>query len=261
MVQLSTSALLSASLLIAPAAGNSLFAWNPRADAAVVRSRQISAKEALVLRNPHVKRQSASPSVTVTFTTTVPPSTTTDADASLSSTADASAPTDAPIIEVRAVGDSTETLTETVTSVRVVTRTLTNVRTRTRTTTIAAAATTSASTTSSAPLPSGSMRKRDTSAPRCRKLGERACASYGGIDGAVDWSCVDVRYGLETCGGCPDLDALDGARGEAGGRDCSAIPHADAVHCARGECVITQCHAGYTLSYDGENCEKASRNA
>lgn len=66
--------------------------------------------------------------------------------------------------------------------------------------------------------------------------GQRACKVGG------EWACLDVTFGLTTCGGCP---------GESETVDCTAIPGVSSVQCVLGQCHIDSCQSGFVL--DGKN--------
>lgn len=84
--------------------------------------------------------------------------------------------------------------------------------------------------------------------------GQRACKVGG------EWACLDVTFGLTTCGGCPGESETVGTpfylRPDPKlptwfSVDCTAIPGVSSVQCVLGQCHIDSCQSGFVL--DGKD--------
>ncbi|KAJ7214444.1 hypothetical protein GGX14DRAFT_443946 [Mycena pura] len=115
----------------------------------------------------------------------------------------------------------------------------------------------------SCPSPHSTHYKRDPDywgrrAQKSCKHGWVACGVSGG--GPRDWECVDVKYDLESCGGC-HYGTVSARTGDATGVDCTAIPHVADVSCIGGSCTVHRCLSGYTVSESGKSCAEDAHDA
>lgn len=130
----------------------------------------------------------------------------------------------------------------------------------------------------SLPVPSAKLRRRSLSSARRHlcPLGYSKCPvsafssnilssaahtgrnTFGHAPHGSVWKCLNTASSLESCGGCPSLDAtspfhhLRSSKQNATreGVDCTTLPGVQGVECINSKCVVEACEAGWKFAMD-----------